>query len=254
MARILVVDDARNIRKMVALTLQKAGHEVEEAADGTRGLGLFGDGRSWDLTLVDQRMPPPKGREMVAEARRRDPMARLVMMTAFATTGLAGDVLEAGAVDFLPKPFSTDTLRATVQSALARPRQNAGGFLAPVKSSTSPTIISAFNGFEYWSAAPLFSKLPPGIDISRTFLVRGQGGSLKQCLVVLMPHIGDQVRLETGRDFPQSSFVWEKVCELAVLDFLIRGAVPPALLPVFELSPGQLIALHKLARRPFTDD
>ena len=105
MACILIIDDARNIRKMVRLTLQKAGHEITEADDGARGLELFGDGQSFDLTLVDQQMPGVEGLKVVEEARRRDSSARLLMMTAFATPELAGDVLEAGAVDFLAKPF-----------------------------------------------------------------------------------------------------------------------------------------------------
>ncbi len=120
MARILVIDDTKNIRKMVGLTLEKEGHAVQAAEDGVQGLELFGDGTAWDLTLIDQRMPELEGREVAREVRRRDPAARLVMMTAFATIELASDVLRAGATDFLRKPFSSDVLRGAVMAALAR--------------------------------------------------------------------------------------------------------------------------------------
>jgi DNA-binding response OmpR family regulator len=255
MARILVIDDARNIRRTVALTLQSAGHEVEEAGDGVQGLELFGDGRAWDLTLVDQRMPGREGRQVIVEARRRDPQARLVMMTAFATAPLAGQVMEAGAVDFLRKPFPTDTLRRAVENALARPRQNFVGFSAPVREARTPGIVHAANGFELWSAAPLFSTLPEGIEISRSFFVRDGRGQSQPCLVVVVPHVHDQVRLETHRDFSKTEFVWDKVCELAVFDVLFEcRQFPPALLPVVELSPGQLFAIRKLAgMKPFLD-
>ena len=256
MARILVVDDTKNIRKMVALTLQNAAHDVEEAADGLSGLGMFGDGSAWDLTLVDQRMPGREGRQFIAEARERDPTARLVMMTAFATPLLAAQVLEEGAVDFLRKPFSTTILRATVELALARPRQEFVGFKAPVNaSSRPPAIVLSVNGFEFWSVAPMFSALPEGIEISRSYCLRDGRGFLRQCLVVVVPHVFEQVRRETGRDFPKTNFVWDKVCEMALFDVLFEGeSFPPTLLPVVELSPGQLFAVRKLAGlKPFLD-
>lgn len=257
MARILVIDDAQGIRKMVVLTLEKAGHEVGQATDGAQGLELFGDGQGWDLTLVDQQMPGFSGREVVVEARRRDAPARLAMMTAFATPELAGDVLDAGAVDFLRKPFSTHTLRGAVAHALSRPRCHTfAGLSAPVKLGAAvPLITQAINGFDFWSVTPLFAALSPGIEISRTFFVRDRLGCTRQCLVVVVPHIGEQVRQETRRDFAAGEFLWDKVCELAVFDYLFQGAqLPPALLPVFELTPTQLFTVRKLAGlKPFLD-
>ena len=88
MSKILVVDDTPNIRKMVHLTLVSVGHSVEIAADGAQGLEVSGDGTGFDLTLVDQHMPNIEGREMIAQARKRDPMARLIMITAFASSEL----------------------------------------------------------------------------------------------------------------------------------------------------------------------
>ncbi len=254
MARILVIDDTKNIRKMVGLTLQKAQHQVEEAADGAQGLELFGDGQAWDLTLVDQQMPEFAGHEVVAEARRRDPTARLVMMTAFATPELAGVVLEAGAVDFLRKPFSTEILRGAVEHALARPRQAVTGFSAPIKSGSSPPAITfAINGFDFWGATPFFSTLPPGIEISRTFFVRQGLGPVRQCLIVVVPHISEEIRHVTQRDFAGTDFLWDKVCDLAMSDYLFHKAeLPPALLPIFELTPMQLFAIRKLSgMKPF---
>ncbi|RYF47491.1 MAG: response regulator, partial [Cytophagaceae bacterium] len=171
MARILVIDDAKNIRKMVTLTLQKDGHEVEEAVDGAQGLELFGEGDMCDLTLVDQQMPKSDGRQVVVEARRRAPRARLIMMTAFATSELAGDVLEAGAVDFLRKPFSTTILRGAVENALVRAGQVAKFSALVSRDESEPQINLTINGFDFWSVRPSLLTLPQGIEISRTFYV-----------------------------------------------------------------------------------
>lgn len=253
MARILIIDDAPRIRKMAALTLRGAGHEVGQAADGALGLEAFGDGRAWDLVLVDQRMSGATGREVVVEARARDEAARLILMTAFATPELAGEVLEAGAVDFLRKPFSTQTLRGAVDHALARPRPFAP-FSAPVRArNLAPVISFAINGFDFWSVTPLFSVLPVGIEVSRTFFVRETGGTCHQCLVVVVPHVSQQIQQETRR--AAGEFLWDKVCELALSDYLFRWArLPPPLLPVFELTPAQLLAVRTLAgMKPFLD-
>src|SRR2546423_33647 len=118
MARILLVDDESNIRMMIRLALQHVGHSVETAADGPEGLDKFGDGAGFDLTLLDHRMPGMEGLEVLREMRRRDPLAKIIMITAFGTIDLAVDAMKAGATDFLRKPFTADTLRRAVDAAL----------------------------------------------------------------------------------------------------------------------------------------
>jgi len=83
MARILIVDDETNIRTMIRMALMRAGHEVGQAADGPDGLAQFGNGRAWDLVLLDQRMPGMEGLEVLAAMLGRNPDARVIMVTAF---------------------------------------------------------------------------------------------------------------------------------------------------------------------------
>ena len=94
MARILLIDDEGNLRLMIRLALQHAGHTVETAADGPEGLAKFGEGAGWDLTLLDQRMPGMEGMEVLREIRRREPEAKVIMITAFGTIDLAGEAME----------------------------------------------------------------------------------------------------------------------------------------------------------------
>ncbi|HEX8463215.1 MAG TPA: response regulator, partial [Abditibacterium sp.] len=207
MAKILVVDDTRNIRKMVQLALEKVGHSVEVAEDGAEGLERFGDGSNWDLTLVDQQMPRVEGRELIVEARARDPLARLVMMTAFATSELAAEVLQSGASDFLRKPFSTDTLRDAVETALAAPRGALPQFgneipqlIEPGQAGFSlPRTSYRFNGFSFWPVEPA-AATPHGFDFGHVFQVRHPDSHLSACFVGITPHIREQMQRETVED------------------------------------------------------
>ncbi len=117
-ARILVVDDVReNVRLLDAL-LTARGYEVVAAADGTAALELVASARP-DLVLLDVQMPPPDGYQ-VCRLIRADPrtsMLPVVMLTAeLGAEKTRG--LEAGADDFIAKPFDPDELFARVQSLL----------------------------------------------------------------------------------------------------------------------------------------
>jgi two-component system, NtrC family, sensor kinase len=94
--RILIIDDEENIRRVTRLTLQVAGHEVGEARDGERGLEAFGDGRSWDVVLLDQRIPGMDGLETSRRINERDATARVTMATAYASIESAVDAMKLG--------------------------------------------------------------------------------------------------------------------------------------------------------------
>src|SRR5258708_12625038 len=120
MAHILVIEDEGNIRTMIRLALQHVGHDVDTAADGAEGLSKFGNGEGCDLVLLDQRMPGMEGIEVLREMRRRDPDAKITLITAFGTIELAEEAMAAGATDFLRKPFTAGILRRGVHSPLSK--------------------------------------------------------------------------------------------------------------------------------------
>src|SRR5579862_2615392 len=103
---------------MIRLALQHVGYQVEAASDGEEGLRKFGDGEGWDLVLLDQRMPGMTGIEVQKVIRKRSSKTKLIMITAFGTIDLAAEAIQAGAMDFLRKPFTADTLRGAIQSAI----------------------------------------------------------------------------------------------------------------------------------------
>ncbi|BCM93808.1 regulatory protein AtoC [Abditibacteriota bacterium] len=245
MAKILIVDDSKNICKMVVLTLTHADYEVQSTQDAAQGLNLFGDGSNWDLTLVDQQMPQLQGEEFIVQARQRDPMARLVMMTAFATPHLAAQVIRDGAFDFLSKPFSADVLRQTVATALSYPRHVASDAIYDPNIALPqpgeegyrmPGISWRINGFSFWPLSnPPEQAIASGFEMGRLFQVRGPHDDFTSCFVGVTPHIRAQIETEIGHTLSENASFWDKVCGQTLLQFLRRSAqTPPHVLPVYE--------------------
>jgi two-component system, NtrC family, response regulator AlgB len=118
MARLLIVNDEKNIRTNLATFLESCGHQVSLAGDVQEALGALAAVGTFDLTLTDYRMAEMNGLELLQEIRRRDPGALVVLMTAYATVQNAVAAMKGGAYDYLTKPFSLDQIQHVVERAL----------------------------------------------------------------------------------------------------------------------------------------
>src|SRR5690242_546745 len=105
MAKILVVDDERNMRATLAMMLRGAGHDVEEAGDGDRGSELASQG-GFDLVLTDLKMGGKSGLEVLRRTRETQPLTEVIVMTAFGTIENAVEAMRLGAYDYIQKPFT----------------------------------------------------------------------------------------------------------------------------------------------------
>ena len=114
----MVVDDEPQIRRIMRTTLTTAGYEVEDARTGEEGLTKLREYRP-DLVLLDVNMPGMGG---LAACRsiRTDPNVAVIMLTVHNTEADKVEALDAGADDFVTKPFSTPELLARIRAALRR--------------------------------------------------------------------------------------------------------------------------------------
>ena len=113
----LVVDDERDIRELLVMTLSRMGLRCDTASS-------VGDARaqlahnSYDLCLTDMRLPDGSGMEIVAEISQKHPNTPVAMITAFGNVEAAVEALKAGAFDFVAKPVDLTVLRDLVRHAL----------------------------------------------------------------------------------------------------------------------------------------
>ena len=119
MARILVVDDAAFMRKMVSDVLTKGGHEVVgEAGNGVEAIARFQELRPEVMTL-DITMPEKDGLSALRELMELEPTARVVMCSALGQESKVLESIKLGAKDFVVKPFQPDRVLEAVGKALA---------------------------------------------------------------------------------------------------------------------------------------
>jgi two-component system chemotaxis response regulator CheY len=110
--RALIVDDSRFVRGFLRGLLQEKGIECEEAADGQAGLDRLHGDHIFDLALLDWNMPVMNGLEMLKELRAEGFNGiKVMMVTTEAENDFILRALEAGADEYLMKPFDDDALK-----------------------------------------------------------------------------------------------------------------------------------------------
>jgi len=116
-AKIIVVDDEKQICENVAKILSKNNYEVTRAVSAEDALAKMAQ-ESFALLISDIVMPEMNGLELLKLVKKEWPLTKAVMMTAYASTDTAVKAVRLGALDYIPKPFTPDELRQTIDQAL----------------------------------------------------------------------------------------------------------------------------------------
>ncbi len=183
MTRVLLVDDDDAIRTVVAHALRRAGHEVRTAATLAE-LGRELAGHPPDVLLTDVVLPDGDGIDHVARVLATRPDLPVIVLSARNTLTTAVRATEAGAYDYLPKPFDLDTLTRTVAAALAR---RGGAADEAQVADDDPSL-------------PLIGRSPAMQDVYRviarvvsndlTVLVSGESGTGKELVARAIHDLG----------------------------------------------------------------
>jgi len=121
MAKILIAEDERDIRDLVAFTLRFAGHEVTAASNGEEAVQMAPDANP-DLILMDVRMPRMTGYE-ACRAIKSNPKLKNIPIVFLSAKGQESEIqtgLEVGAEEYLLKPFAPDQLTDRVKAILSK--------------------------------------------------------------------------------------------------------------------------------------
>jgi DNA-binding NtrC family response regulator len=184
-SRILVVDDEKNIRRVLQALLEGEGHAVDDASDGDEARAMLrrsaGD---YDLVLTDLRMPNCDGLELLRWTRESHPDTPVVMLTAHGTVDIAVEAMREGAFDFITKPFDDKDLSGIVERALAQREANRQRAYSPKSSEPDGDEASGDELSEIIGVSrpmqDLFAMLRKVAPSPTTILVRGESGTGKE--------------------------------------------------------------------------
>jgi DNA-binding NtrC family response regulator len=118
---ILIIDDEAEIRESLQTLLELEGYSVDTAATGEEGLARIGQ-NTFDLVLLDLALPDRDGMDLLAELRTHDSQLSIIMITAYGTVENAVKAMQAGAANFVQKPWDNEKLLADVRATVARHR------------------------------------------------------------------------------------------------------------------------------------
>ena len=188
---ILVVDDDKNICKMIEINLRKEKeYDVEVANSGEACLKIIRE-QVPDLIMLDIQMPGIDGIETLKRIRDEEPLIPVVMMSAHGTIEKAVQSMKLGAYDFITKPFASDRLLVTVRNALTTSslKQEIDSLRSQLRSKYQFRNIIGQSG----KMQEVFRALEKVVNSNVTVLIQGESGTGKE-LIARAIHYHNTVR------------------------------------------------------------
>jgi len=174
--RALVVDDSESMRGYLASLLESRAFDVDTAEDGRKALALLESGAAPDVVLLDVKLPGSDGVETLRLLREREVDLPVVMLSVVASAPTIVRAMQAGAFDYLTKPFDDDELEATLVRAVetTAPRRRAVARGAEAETDAGEAV---------WQSAPMrqiLEVIDQIGDTDVTVLIQGESGVGKE--------------------------------------------------------------------------
>jgi two-component system NtrC family response regulator len=176
MATILVVDDDRSIRRVLAGLLQEAGHSTLEAPDVDEALQVIRE-KSIDAIISDLKMPGKSGLDLLVANRSLKPSIPVIMITAHGNIETAVSAMKRGAFDFITKPFDEEELLRSVRKALSESEENRELFSEYFEAEDRP-LPDIIGGTPLMRE--VFSIMEKAAPTDSTVLISGETGVGKE--------------------------------------------------------------------------
>lgn len=153
MKPILVVEDEAIMRESLRDWLTEGGYQVETAEQGEEALKRIGE-QDFGVLILDLRLPGKDGLEVLKEAMAKRPQLKGIIITAYPSVQTAVEAIKVGAIDYLPKPFSLDTLEQLIQETLGPVQVEIKPKAVPEEAVAEPAIVDEVKVEEVIAIAP----------------------------------------------------------------------------------------------------
>ena len=166
---ILIVDDEKGVGDFLTIVLKKQGYEAFYASSGKEALKLCKE-RSFDLALVDIKMPVMDGIEFLKEAKRLNPSLIFIMITAYPSIETAVEAMKEEAFDYITKPFNVNELQRIIKRALEQQKPSEQVIKIEGIVTQSPAMYKILN------------MLPKIASAEANVLIMGESGTGKELI------------------------------------------------------------------------
>jgi two-component system, NtrC family, response regulator AtoC len=178
MAKVLVIDDETNLRKVLAALLRRDGFDVTVAENGEQGLAEFHKNGA-DIVVTDLVMPKQGGMDVLAAVRAANPDVPVIIITAHGTVDSAVEAIKAGAFDYITKPFDQAELSSVVAKA-AKTNESAKRSVRPDQKARAAIIG------ESPQIQDVYKIIDKVADTPSTVLITGESGTGKELIATAL--------------------------------------------------------------------
>jgi len=178
-ARILLVDDEKDLLEWLTIVLEKEGYLIKCATSGEDALKLFGQ-EQFDLVISDIRMTPINGLELLKKLKAINPEIIVLMVTAYASVDTAVKALRYGAYDYLFKPFKLDDIKLIIRKAFSQRRIFADDKGSEKKLKERYRFANIIG--KSASMQKIFNMIDKVAKTNTTVLINGESGTGKELI------------------------------------------------------------------------